>query len=774
MWVSSPIWRWKLSFSAAGALALGVQTYLLREFLVLLQGDEVAVGLGLAAWLVGIAGGAGMTRRCPEGSARSVAAAALALLGLLGCAEMFVARIGRSLVLDSPGALLSLGPSLLLAIGLFVVPGACVGTAFVALALATRATLGGSNRAIGRLYVFEAIGSLVAGLVTSLVLVPSLTPTVGLSLLMTGALLCAMPAFRLVSAAPSLLLWVATLVGFGLALSPLGAWLEQKTEQARFVSMATGSPWVASKYTPYQHLAIGGAEQRVLYANGQYLASYPDPTADELLAHQLMLLAKRPRRMASFGGLETGLLRFCLTHPIEAIDLVLLDSVGFHFVERTLDPVDRAALADPRVRLVFADPRSFLGRSGPAYDLVLSLDPDPTTLWLARTSSVEFDRLVRSRLTSDGVYVVRFSAGANLQSGELGLLGATLFRSLSDVFPVVRATPGPEAFFVSGSSREHLTLDAAVLERRYHERQVRSEVFTPDLLSELLPAERVAAINRELQRSSRSVRSAHDDRPIAFLHALQVRQRIAGSAWAKLLGWSAFHSGWLAWIALAPSLLLLLLRFLSRRPQTMHVAVWHATAVTGGCGLGASLLVFVSFQTRVGSLYSELGALSALFMVGLAAGGVVAQRGSNAHPLLGAQAVCLGLAVVLCGSLGLLDRTAPMRLLLWPLHLLLLGSAGFGTGMVFPSATRELVSNVGDDTRDPAGPVAASLEFWDHIGAALVALFGAVLLIPTLGLVRCAGLFVALHAVAMVTTWSMSAKPKFQGSPGHSPDISPP
>ena len=61
-----------------------------------------------------------------------------------------------------------------------------------------------------------------------------------------------------------------------------------------------------------------------------------------------------------------------------------------------------------------------------------------------------------------------------------------------------------------------------------------------------------------------------------------------------------------------------------RRPSrpTARLAS-HGVAVAGAAGLGWSLLVLFSFQTHAGALYGQLGALVALFMLGLALGGAV-------------------------------------------------------------------------------------------------------------------------------------------------------
>jgi spermidine synthase len=755
-------WRWQLLFSAAGALALGLQTYLLREFLVVLQGDEMAVGLGLAAWFVGISVGAGAARRSTAHAARTVAGAMLALLGTFGYAEVVVARFARDLAGLSAFEPLSLAPSLTLAGGLFLVPGFCVGAAFVALATTASNALGSARHAIGSLYVFEACGSLIAGLVTSLVLTVYLSPLRGAGLLVGFALLAMLPAAVTSAIAGRTILLLSALVTLVPATTPLGIWLERTTENARFSAQSMGRSLLAFRSTPYQHIALGGKTEHVLYANGQYVSSFPDPAEQELLAHELMLFSEHPTRVLSFGGLETGLLRFCLKHPVVTLDLVLLDADAFHLLTPYLSPDDRAALQNPRVHVVFEDPRRYLNRNGQAYDLILSLEPDPNTLFLARTTSLEYVKLVRSRLSRDGAYVSRFSAGPNVQTGALGLLGATLYRTHHDVFPVVRATPGPEALLVAGNSITSVTIDATRLEQRYRARAILSEVFVPELLPELLPPERIETLNHELERSSQRVHPARDDRPIAFLHALSVRQRISNSVWASLLNVATQHPKWLLTVLLTPSSLLLLWTGLRRRSSTLRVAALHATTVTGACGLTVNLLLFVSFQTRVGALYSELGALSGLFMLGLAVGGVVSTRDTTTRPLLRAQQRSWLLSVLLLGSLGLVDRLPLGGFGLWLLHVLLLLCAGGMTGLLFPAASRECLAQLDGESTRHAGKVASNLELWDHAGAALAALLAAVLLIPTLGLLHCMVLLVALQSLALVQTW-LSHSPKSHG-----------
>jgi hypothetical protein len=155
----------------------------------------------------------------------------------------------------------------------------------------------------------------------------------------------------------------------------------------------------------------------------------------------------------------------------------------------------------------------------------------------------------------------------------------------------------------------------------------------------------------------------------------------------------------------------------------------HATLVTGASGMAWSLLLFFSYQTRVGALYSQLGALTGVFMCGLAMGGAIAAWRGVGRPMR-VQAGVLAAAISLSLGLVLLDRLAPWPAWAGALHLVLLGFAGVATGSVFPTAAGEFLAK-GADTRSAA----AAIELADHAGAAIAALCGAVVFLPALGLV---------------------------------------
>ncbi len=738
-------WRSAALFAALGASALGTQVYLLREYMVALGGDEAAVGLGLFAWLSGIATGAALARAVTALRSSNMAAASIGLLAACSFLEMLVARVGRQLLGVPMGELVSLGPSLILALEVFVLPGALVGAGFVAITACITQVQRHAGETIGRLYVFEAIGSLIAGTLVSLVLVPLLTPCVALPLLLGLGLTAALPAARvgLIGGYRSLTALTAALLL--LALTPGSTRIENISERVRFRALAPGVPLLAWEETPYELVAIGGRDVKNLYTSGTYDRSFPDAIDDESRAHALMLLNPKPARVLAFGGIETGLLRFCLKHPVQQLDLVVLDRRAFELVARHLDKVDRDALADRRVHVHFQDPRRFLANSAEKYDLILLLERDPATLYLARETTLQFMRLIGAHLARSGTYAMRFSAGPTVQIGETGLLGASLFRTLHAVFPVVRAAPGPAGLLIAGSSSEAVTLDPVRLGLRWSERDIASDVFAAELLPELYPAERVATLESELERAASRVPVSRDNRPLSFLYALSVRQQFAHNSWSTILKWGVNHPLQLRILGMTPSLLLLVWIVVQsarrRSRRTAIAATIHGTAITGATGMALSLMLFYSFQTRVGALYSELGSLTALFMLGLAAGGAFAMRRLS---LTVAMTVSVSSLALLALSFTLLDNLSLPQLWVAAIHGLLLMLVGSATGAVFPTSVKAFL-----DLGATARGAASATQFADHFGAALAALVASVVFVPILGLSGSAVLMCLLQAIGL-------------------------
>ncbi len=722
------------AFAAAGFGATAAQVLLLRELLVCAAGDEAAIGAGLCAWLLGIALGAAARRRDVPGPVLSPFTL-LSLLAGAGGAGVVVLRLLRVAAAPPAGEFPGLGLVLFLASASLLPSGALVGASFAALG-AHAATLLPPGEALARLYVVESVGSLAAGACASLLvgtLLPPLTAAL-LAGLVAALLLLASghPGRRPVLAAAALLALVSAASG------PL----DLATERLRFAALSPAAPLVSVRDTPHAHLALGG-DPLQLWENGAFSATFPDPYASETLAHLAASLAESPRRVLALGAVERGLLRFLLRHSPERVDLVVSDPLALSFVRDRLPREDLLALLDPRVHVATDDPRRFLSRTRGKWDLILLLGPDPFTLGRSRLLTEESFRTASARLAPRGALVVSLRTASAAMTGATAALGGSVFGALRAAFPVVRATPGPDTLLVAGFGRSAVTLDPAVVAARFRDRRIASDTFVPELFPLFLEPGNVARVEAALADVSRRVPPSCDDRPVSLLHALARRQRETASLAGRVLGaLGRLPASLLVVLVLLPSA-----AFAVRAALTSgsgRRATLHAAAATGAGGMALSFLLLLSYQTREGALYGALGALTAAFMLGLAAGAAGSHRlDSSRTPsprpallvALLAAAASFAATALLLPVLASLSAFPPAVSLGAHAGLLLL--AGAATGSLFPVVARVLL-----DSGENAGSAAAHFEAADHLGAAIAALLAGVVLVPVLGM-RATGLLAA-------------------------------
>jgi spermidine synthase len=777
-------------FVGLGAAAVSTQTLLLRELLGLLEGIELVIGFALACWFAAVAAGAALGGRLAARPDPRHLGRLLHLGGLLALvlpvAQLLLLRLGRLLLDLPPGAAVPAGPGLLLA-GLALLPfPAVVGLLFpVGCRLAsppvtypadpTRPaplTAERPGSVLGRIYVAEAIGALLGGVLCTTVLALQLgglmAAGVGSGLLALGlALSLAGERLRLRRHGLAALL---ALLLTGLGLAGLSG-LERQSQLSRLAALAPGSELVEAFDTPHASMLLTRRdEQLTLYQDGIPTLSFPDPFAQGPLAARLLVQHPHPRRVLLLGGGFTGLASQLLNAGMERVVLVEPDRLLVEKLARHLAPRDATTLADPRVELRFADPRRFLASTDEEFDLLVMLQPAPTTLAVNRFFTREFLLLASRVLAADGVIAFSLDGGPNLLGPETADLAATLWRTLWAVFPDALALPGEQVTLLAAKEQGVLSADIDLLDERLERLPGRTDAFSAPMLAEVAPPGRLRRLLVELW--SRDVQQNRDFRPtaplysllllakrdrgpardedpadpaLAFLRSLAQRDRRLPAVFFGLL--------------LLPAALVLRRRL--RRGGRPRGAVGLSLLLVGFWSMALELTGLLAFQEQSGALYALLALLVALFMAGLAGGAAAAIRwlvrgraGEGTQVLVLLGLALLLLTVGLSPLLRLLgDGVAlPVALLVCGL---LLGLAGALTGAAFP-----LLAEQAGPPRGPAELArrAGTADLYDHLGAGLGSLLTGSLLLPLFGLTGVA-LILAVAATALVTIWWPGATP---------------
>jgi hypothetical protein len=432
-----------------------------------------------------------------------------------------------------------------------------------------------------------------------------------------------------------------------------------------------------------------------------------------------------------------------LAHPVVRLDVVEEDPVLLAALPRWYGPAMAAALADSRVTTRATDPVRAVAAGGP-WDLILLLDGDPTSVRRARTRTVEFLRGCAAALAPGGVVAVRVGAPDTYLGGAGGRLVAAVAGTLGAALPAVAAVPGEEVLLVAAARSADLDLGADRLAARWRERGSPDAVFGEAWLRVLLDPGRAAALAGFV--AAAPPEPTRRELPAAVLAAVAVREARVAPAVRQALAWLE-RRGRIA-LAAAAAVAVVAILAAGRRERNAGIA---AGAAVGLVGIGWWLLLLTAWQATLGSVYAEVGALSAAFMAGTAAGCWWRRRdpaGAVAR-LLAALAAGCGVSLLVSAGVPLeYPRTACLPLLL---------AAGACTGAAFPGVAR-LAGGVG------AGRAFAA----DEAGAAIGAIAVGAVALPIAGMRATAlGLAVVGAAAAVAVATARRRLAAGEGSDGH-------
>ena len=288
-------------------------------------------------------------------------------------------------------------------------------------------------------YSWNTVGAIVGAVVAGFVLIPmlkyagaiKLTVAINAGLALVAAV--AVPPRRIPYAIGSAVLLLIVLFGFSprppealLRVSPLN---DLRSGEIRYYDVGRSATVLILERDGYLYLRTNGLPEAATDLKG----SPPSKHTQRLLA-TLPVLARPNAESMLIIGFGGGVVAENILPSLSDIDIVELEpkvlaanrSIS---ADRNVDP-----LTDPRINLIINDARNALRLTDKRYDAIVSQPSHPWTAGASHLYTREFMELVRSRLTSGGVFL-QWMNTAMVSEPLLKSLVATLL----DVFPHVRA-----------------------------------------------------------------------------------------------------------------------------------------------------------------------------------------------------------------------------------------------------------------------------------------------------------------------------------------------
>ena len=727
-----------------GAVSQVGQVILLREFLVVFHGNELSIGLILAAWLVWVGVGSHLGALLAERVERPRLLLVLGSVGLVWVLPITVVLVRRLRGFFDifPGAYLSLA-DMALSCFLLAAP-ACLllGAQFVLLSRVWRERdRAEDSSGAEKTYIGEAAGTVLGGLLYTFVMVHTLgslqSVVLAAALMLMAVFLVARGRNRRGRASfPSALVLVGILT---VALWSFPA-LERAEDWAYRVQWESFSPQhqlVQTHHSKHGIISVAQREDQYSFFQSGHLvftAAGPEtavPGMEEQeavnFAHLAMVQHRSPGRILLIGGGLRGVLNEILEHPVKRVDYVELDEVLTEAARPYVSLRTQEALTDPRVRLIHADGRLFVKTTRQAYDMIIVDHPDPFTAEANRYYTQEFFREAQDLLRPDGVFVTSVGSTPNLRGTAIANRNTTLYHTVNSLFSHVLVAGDRSMFFFASDAPEQISVDAAVLSGRYVDRGVASAVFSPARYHTLLEETQLQRVNWVVRHHGRTA-GAHlqgpgalppfpgtpgeqaegeadlpaveeryfinsDVRPIGYFYTLVFWEDLTrDDPVFSLQHLLRVKPGWILPIAFIPLLLALGLRWARKgdgRRRAADFAILFTVFTTGLSTMSLQVALLLSFQSIYGFVYEMVGLITAIFMGGLALGAYGSHRyvadKTNLRTLAIVQAFMALLAVVIAVTLP------PAAALSSPPAVFLLFSvltfgAGLANGIDFPLA----------------------------------------------------------------------------------------
>ncbi len=759
---SSPV---RATLTLIGFSAVIGQIVLMRELIVVFNGNEISLGIMLATWLFWIATGSSLSSRLALGrnDARRAVAALECVLGIVLLPTIWALRASRTFFHPVPGELVGPIPMLLTSLACLSLFCGVAGSLFVVATRMYEQECAVSARvATSTAYLLEAAGSAFGGILASIVLLRFLesfqiaTVVAFLNLCMAPVLLFRMNRKQLGAEAVVAAL-VATL--FLVYAAPS---LDRSAQE----HLWRGFRLVGSRDSIYGNLAtIETGNIRSIYDNGAILVSAPDDNAAEEAVHYALLEHPAPRYLLMIGGGVNGSIAQALKHPtVERIDYVELDPAIIDIAQRFFPVQSAPVVSDPRVHVHYADGRHYLKTTGATFDVIILNVPEPQTAQLNRFYTAEFFRSARDHLASGGLFALQLRSSEDYISPDLAEFLRCIHRTLQGVFPYIVAVPGETIHFFAATRPDVLTDNPQTLTARLQVRNLNTKYVREYFIPFRMMPDRMEQVREQL-RPLNSTPVNRDFEPIAYYFDVvlwSTQFKSGHSRWFRAAAHVAFTDVFDS-VLVVSWLVAVLIAIVPARHRRARSAAACCVAATGFTVMALQIVLLLAFQSIYGYVYHQLAILVAMCMAGIAFGswlGIRRIRSSNRPPyrtiattqvLLAFSAVSLTFVISLLSKVSGMATTWLAAQFVFPALAAMCGMLG---GYQFPIATEIYLHDSSGGSR------LGTLYAIDLLGGCLGALVLSSYLIPVFGFWKTAWFSAAVNLAPVLLAARVSLEEK--------------
>ena len=577
-----------------------VQLLLIREIMNIAGGYELITGTFLGSWLIGSAIGSALAGRSPLNDIKKIS-----LIFSFTPVISLVLLIVLSRLFFEPGETPSFLAGMVLTFLVLIPFCLASGFAFVKLMSAAREI---NDYVPGKSFSIETTGGVAAGILISVITSGFLnTYQILLTLIILYISFVILTFYVKNKFRKTIAKVIITIVVSGIIIFNTDVFFRQK--------LFPGINVTGSKDTPYGNITKGEYKgEESLYYNQRLLSYNDDVTEREEDIHYAMLQRANPKNILLISGSLSSHLPEILKYQVKKIVYVERDPVLIEEEYSSLpeNSVNYLSIAND-------DALRFVKKTEEIFDVVIVLLPPPSTLLLNRYYTTDFFSEVKKKLNTNGVFMCSPGPGNDYFNKESVSLYSSIFNSLTGSFKNVRPVNGNKLYLIASDADLSVSFCHLAEERKIKTIYVSSD-FLDDGLVEKKSEEVLSLMDPEIKLN----RSAF---PVACFH-------FQSYSFSKDMDEKV------------PAIILLVLAFavpglaIKRKNLLMY---FSASSLAG-----FEIIVLLTLQLTVGSMYQLTGLIMAGLMCGLAVGSGMELRLINKFSI-GFKAIFLMVFYIITG-----------------------------------------------------------------------------------------------------------------------------
>ncbi|MBE0652244.1 MAG: hypothetical protein IH594_00505, partial [Bacteroidales bacterium] len=571
--------HFRLLLFLLGMVAMISQVIYIREFISVLSGNELVVGIVMAAWMLLTGWGALFARKGNfSGFSLKRGISMLAALSIFPLVLIALLYLLKNLMFP-PGTLINIGNSVVAAfILLFPV---CFLSGYLFTVFSTFYSTAGNTNLTGKSYAIESLGSLVGGVLFSLILGRFFNSFQVFGISAAIVFFAGAWMIRSKNSGPD---W--KLVSAGVLLPAL-IFIFNPDNFIKKISYPN-QELVSNQSTRYGNLVVSRQAGQINVYEDNSLQFYTENSMmNEEAVHFPMVQHQNPRQVLLISGGIAGMITEILKYEVDKITYLETNPEIFRLLREFTGSLPDSG----KVEILKKDIRSFISRTGRKYDVILINLPPPASLGLNRFYTEEFFRLLKNHCDHETVICTSLPSTANYAEKNALDANSSLWKTLGLYFENRLLMTGEKNYFLASDA----PLTSAIT-RKIAEKNIPTDYVNQYYLDDGLLSMRNETIT---SRFDNSVPVNRDFYPYIFVKQI--------SHWL-----SHFGTGYRLMIILPAALFLLLFLRTNRITAGLYTGGFTASSL--------EVTLLLAYQVYFGSIYLSTALFFAVFMGGLALG----------------------------------------------------------------------------------------------------------------------------------------------------------